>query len=90
MPLFQDSNLLMKGQIFQEKIAAGTKESNSQNEQKPQQAQHEPVVAEGRLCIAGLFLIAIPCAVYESVEVVCRFCTRDVNDRHAKMIAWFL
>jgi hypothetical protein len=38
--LFENSELLLQSQIFQEQIAARIKESGSQNEQEPQQAQH--------------------------------------------------
>jgi hypothetical protein len=38
VPLLQDSELLTKGQIFQEQIATRTNEPGSQFEQEPQQA----------------------------------------------------
>lgn len=41
IPLHQSSKLLANSQIFQEQLAARTKELASQNEQKPQQAQPE-------------------------------------------------
>ena len=42
----QNRKLLAKSQIFEEQVAAGTGRSGKQNEQKPQQAGHESVVAE--------------------------------------------
>jgi hypothetical protein len=41
MPPPQDGELLSKGQILQQQVAARAKELGSQNSQKPQQAQHE-------------------------------------------------
>lgn len=43
---FQNRKLLAKRQVFQEQVTARTDGSSEQNEQKPQQAGHESVVAE--------------------------------------------
>jgi hypothetical protein len=40
---FQNSELLPESQIFQEQLAARAKEPDSQNREKPQQTEHEPV-----------------------------------------------
>jgi hypothetical protein len=37
----QDGKLLPKGKVFQQQVAARTKELGCQDRQKPQQVQHE-------------------------------------------------
>jgi hypothetical protein len=43
VPPFQNSELLPENQIFQELLAARAKEPDSQNREKPEQTEHEPV-----------------------------------------------
>jgi hypothetical protein len=44
--LFQNGELLPKGQVFQEEVAARTTKPNKKIEQELQPTEHEPVVAE--------------------------------------------
>jgi hypothetical protein len=46
MLLFQNGELLTKGQVFQEEVAARTAKQNEKIEQELQRTEHEPVVAE--------------------------------------------
>ncbi len=50
VPLFQDSKLLPKRQIFQQKVTTRTNRSKSQNEQELHQAQHETLVSKHHSC----------------------------------------
>jgi hypothetical protein len=43
VPPFQNSELLPESQIFQQQLAARVKESDSQNKEKHQETEHEPV-----------------------------------------------
>ena len=46
VPLFQNAELLTQRQVFQEQVVARTGGSNEQDEQEPQRARHEPLVAD--------------------------------------------
>jgi len=48
VPLFQNGELLTKGQVFQEEVAARTAKQNEKIEQELQRTEHEPVVAEAQ------------------------------------------
>jgi hypothetical protein len=48
MLLFQNSELLTKRQIFQQKIMSGSEGTNKQGKQELQRTEHLPVVSEKR------------------------------------------
>lgn len=46
MLLFQDSELLPKGQVFQQQVVARTDRLSEKDEQEPQRTEHEPVLTK--------------------------------------------